>query len=478
MSNSHVPTALKTAVVVPILKKVSLDPDILKNYRPVSNLPYLAKLLEKVVCKRLQDHKMINSLYEPAQSAYRAGHSTETAVLKVHNDILRSIDDGHCVFLVLLDLSAAFDTVHHETLLRRMEAEFGVVGAAHEWLASYLADRTQAVTISGSKSALIPLTCGVPQGSVLGPDLFSDYSSPVASLIREFNISVHCYADDTQLYCSFKPGITECDVLETLVRCIDKLRVWMNSNKLKLNDDKTEFMILGSPNSLKQVKTESIRIGDFNIKAVASVRNIGAMFDSQMKMEVQVRSMCKSAWYHLYNISKVRRLLTLDQTKTVIHAYVTSKIDSNNALLSGLPTCLLHKLQLVQNAAARVVTRNKKGDHVTPLLIELHWLPVDKRILYKIMLTCFKALNDIGPIYISDLLTVSTPNRPGLRSDDDILHLVLPKTRLKTYGDRAFSYYAVYHWNRLPFSIRASPTITTFKSRLKTHFFKDSFGAT
>ena len=297
-------------------------------------------------------------------------------------------------------------------------------------------------------------------------------------IIREFNISVHCYADDTQLYCSFKPGITECDVLETLERCIDKLRVWMNSNKLKLNDDKTEFMILGSPNSLKQVKTESIRIWDFNIKAVASVRNIGTMFDSQMKMEVQVRSMCKSAWYHLYNISKVRRLLTLDQTKTVIHAYVTSKIDSNNALLSGLPTCLLHKLQLVQNAAARVVTRNKKGDHVTPLLIELHWLPVDKRILYKIMLTCFKALNDIGPIYISDLLTVSTPNRPGLRSDDDILQLVLPKTRLKTYGDRAFSYYAVYHWNRLPFSIRASPTITTFKSRLKTHFFKDSFGAT
>ena len=111
-------------------------------------------------------------------------------------------------------------------------------------------------------------------------------------------------------------------------------------------------------------------------------------------------------------------------------------------------------------------------------MIELHWLPVDKRILYKIMLTCFKALNGIGPIYISDLLTVSTPNRPGLRSDDDILQLVLPKTRLKTYGDRAFSYYAVYHWNRLPFSIRASPTITTFKSRLKTHFFKDSFGAT
>ena len=141
---------------------------------------------------------------------------------------------------------------------------------------------TQAVVISGSKSTMVPLTCGVPQGSVLGPDLFSDYSSPITSLIRSFNISVHCYADDTQLYCSFKPDVDEYDVLTRMEQCMDELRHWMNVNKLKLNDDKSEFIIFGTTKSLKQVKTRNIRIGNCTINAVSSVRNIGAMFDTRI----------------------------------------------------------------------------------------------------------------------------------------------------------------------------------------------------
>ena len=129
--------------------------------------------------KRLHNHKISEELYEPVQSAYRAGHSTETAVLKVQNDILRSIDTGHCVFLVLLDLSAAFDTIAHQTLLERMKTKFGIVDDALKWLISYLEDRTQSVVVSGLKSSQIPLTCGVPQGFVLGPGLFTDYGSPV-----------------------------------------------------------------------------------------------------------------------------------------------------------------------------------------------------------------------------------------------------------------------------------------------------------
>ena len=170
LSTSHVPTALKTAVVTPVLKKPTADPDELTNFRPVSNLPFLVELLEKVVSRRLKVHKTENELYEHTQSAYRAGHSTETALLKVQNDILLAIDTGHCVFLILLDLSAAFDTVaHHIALLfERMKTKFGVVENAHEWLASYLKDRTQSVFVLGSSSSPAPLTCGVPQGSVLG----------------------------------------------------------------------------------------------------------------------------------------------------------------------------------------------------------------------------------------------------------------------------------------------------------------------
>ena len=166
LSTSHVPTALKTVVVTPVLKKPTADPDELTNFRPVSNLPFVVKLLEKVVSRRLKDHKTENELHEHTQSTYRAGHSTETALLKVQNDILRAIDTGHCVFLVLLDLFAAFDTVAHHILLERMKTKFGVVENAHEWLASYLKDRTQSVFVSGSSSSPVPLTCGVPQGSV------------------------------------------------------------------------------------------------------------------------------------------------------------------------------------------------------------------------------------------------------------------------------------------------------------------------
>ena len=336
------------------------------------------------------------------QSAYRPGHSTETALIKVQNDVLRATDsidkEPTCVFLVLLDLSAAFDTVAHPILLSRMKTKFGVADSAHKWLASYLEDRTQSVVVEGLKSSDVPLTCGVPQGSVLGPDLFTDYSSPVASLIRSFNISVHCYADDTQLYCPFKPGKNELEVRDRLERCIEALRTWMHINKLKLNDSKTEFMIFGTKDSLKKSITKSITIGDSNIKAVESVRNIGAMFDSEMKMDVQVRHVCSSAWHRLYNIGKIRHYLTVDQTKMVVHAYVTSKLDHNNTLLYDISKCLSNRLQLVQNAAAKLIARKKKFDHVTPLLEELHWLPVEYRIIFKMMLICFKALHGTGPL--------------------------------------------------------------------------------
>ena len=475
LTSSTIPSALKSAIITPILKKPTADPDELNNFRPISNLPYIAKLLEKVVVHRLRKHKSLNGLYEQCQSVYRPGHSTETAVLKVQNDIQRPVDNDKCVFLVLLDLSAAFDTVPHHTLLTRMKTSFGVVGRAHEWLTSYLENRTQSVVVSGFKSESAPLTCGVPQGSVLGPDLFTDYSSPVASLIRSFRMSVHCYADDTQLYCPFTPGIDEFEVLSRLERCIEALHNWMHTNMLKLNDSKTEFIIFGTSASLEKVTTKSIKIGNITISPVNSVRNIGAMFDSEMKMEVQVKRVCSSAWYQLYNISKIRQHITTDQTKIVIHAYVTSKLNFNNALLYDIPQYIRNKLQLVQNAAAKVITGDKKHDHVTPILYDLHWLPIEQRIVFKLLLTCYKALNDVGPLYIKDLLPLAKDKGKGLRSSKDPLLLEDPRTHRATYGDRSFSAAGPREWNNLPLSIRQSPTVSSFISALKTRLFKIAY---
>ena len=311
---------------------------------------------------------------------------------------------------------------------------------------------------------------GVPQGSVLCPALFSDYSSPVASLIRSFNIIAHCYADDTQLYVPFTPGIDEEEVWNKLEDCIDALRMWMNKNRLKLNDKKTEFIIFGTSTGLKKVATTTIRVGQEAISACDKVRNIGAMFDSEMKMDTQVNTMCKSAWFHLYTIGKIRSYLSDDQTKSVVHAYVTPKLDGNNALLVGpRRDYLIDKLQLVQNAAAKIITKSKKFDLVTPLLRQLHWLPISKRITFKVLLLVYKSLNDMGPIYLRDLLIYYKPKREGLRHDP--LSLEVPGTELVTYGDRTFRIVAAKAWNQLSKNIRTAKTVDRFKADLKTHLF-------
>ena len=475
ISHCQVPSAFKSAVVTPLLKKSSLPQDDLSNYRPVSNLPFVSKLLEKTIARQLADHKTKHSLYGKYQSAYRVGHSTETALIRVQSDILEAMDSGKCVFLVLLDLSAAFDTVSHDVLLSRLESKNGISGKALRWISSYLTQRTQSVHAAGFCSAASSLTCGVPQGSVLGPDFFSDYISPVEDLVRSFGMSMHGYADDTQIYTSFCPGLDELSALERLEACVSFIRSWMKENKLKLNDDKTEFIILGSRRNLKKVISKNIWIGEHQIKPSACVRNIGGYFDAEMRMEVQVKETCRTAWFNLLKIRKIREYLTKDQVKTVIHAYITSRLDNNNALLFKLPKVHRSKLQIIQNCAARVImTGVRKFDHVSPTLYELHWLPIAKRIDFKILLITYKALHGHGPLYLKELLQYKKQYW-NTRSADDSSLLEIPKTRLTTYGDHAFYFSAPTLWNRLPLDVRSKPTISSFKHSLKTFLFGEAF---
>ena len=468
------PDQFKSAILTPLLKKLGLEL-IFKNYRPVSNLAFISKLDERVVAKQIVSHMITNNHYDPLQSAYRGHHSTETAILKVHNDILESMDQRKVVFLVLLDLSAAFDTVDHEILLNRLKYRMGVEGTVLKWMESYLSGRSQSVQIKDVKSDSKALKWGVPQGSVLGPILFSIYTSPLGDIVKKHGVEYHLYADDTQLYLAFNPDEkqSEEEALSKLELCVKDIREWMYQNKLKLNDDKTEFLILGKKAHRSKINTESVLIGETSVHPNQQARNLGVIFDSEMKLDKHVQATVRSAYFHLRKIASIREYITQDQAETLVHAFITSRLDYCNSILFGVNSYLLDKLQHVQNAAARLITRTRKFDHITPVLKELHWLPIRKRIDFKILLLVFKALQGEAPQYIKDLISWYKPNK-NLRSANEMLLQTKP-SNLVTCGDRAFSIAAPKLWNGLPIEIKASKSVLIFKSKLKTYLFKKCY---
>ena len=238
LESGVVPAAMNHAIVTPILKKRGLDVNCLTNYRLISNLTFLSKTLQRYVASELRHYLDTNGFNDPFQSAYRPKHSTETALVRIHEDLIQAVDSGRGVLLVLLDLSAAFDTLVHSTLLCRLRA-IGLNQTMLAWFSSYLIGRTNAVKIREVTSAPVITQHGVPQGSVLGPLLFNIYFLPITDIFDRHQIRYDIYADDTQLYAECPPS-SHADAQRKIEKCVSDIRQWLDYNHLLLNEAKTE----------------------------------------------------------------------------------------------------------------------------------------------------------------------------------------------------------------------------------------------
>ena len=280
--------------MTPILKNRCLDHNDFNNYRPVFNLCFIAKILEKLVLSQVSSYLNSHNIYNTCQSAYRPGHSTETALLKVVNDLFLSINKGNISVLALFDFSSAFD---HPILVHRLHTDFGFTDTVLQWSSSYLTDRTNYVSLSSHCSAFAPVHTCVHQGSVLGPILFTMYAKPLAANIDSHSITHHSFANDIQPQMS-APTDKIYELLHSTQSCISDVKAWATANMLKLNDNKTELMLVTSKRAKHLLNLPTpITIGNVQIPLKQSVNNLDLTLDSHLTMNAHVSNIAQTCYF-------------------------------------------------------------------------------------------------------------------------------------------------------------------------------------
>uniref|UniRef100_A0A803TPZ2 Reverse transcriptase domain-containing protein n=1 Tax=Anolis carolinensis TaxID=28377 RepID=A0A803TPZ2_ANOCA len=386
-----------------------------------------------MVASQLQGFFEETDYLDPAQSSFRPGHGTEMALVSLVDDLRRELDSGSVSLLVFLDLSAAFDTVDHGCL-----AGMGLGGTVLQWLQSFLEDRTQKVLIWDSCSTPQPSSCEVPQGSVLSPLLFNNYMKPLGEIIQSFGVQCHLYADDVQLYHSFFSASKE--AVQILNQCLAAVSDWMRKNKLKLNPDNTEVLLV-SRKAEQGIGLQPVLDG-VTLPLKAQVRSLGVLLDSLLSLEPQVSAVARGAFEQLKLGRQLCLYLGKPDLAMVVQALVTSRLDYCNTLYVRLPLKTVWKL--VQRFAARLLTGAPFREHTTPLLKQLHWLPVSYQAQFKVLDLAYKTLNGSGPTYLSERISPYGPSR-RLRSSSEALLSVPPPSQVRLVGtrDRVFSVVAV-----------------------------------
>ena len=301
------------------------------------------------------------------------------------------------------------------------------------------------------------------------------YTAELFTIIEKHGINGHSYADDTKIYHSV-PVCQAQVAVERISRALEDIHIWMDSSRLKLNAEKTQFIWIGSSRQIAKVQVIEIPISGVNVPLSTTVKDLGMKIDSSLSMSDHIDSLCRSCLFQLRQIRVLKRCLPQESVHILVKAFVSSRLDYCNSLFYGIGHGLLDKLQRIQNAAARLVSGKRKYDHITPVLRDLHWLPIRQRIEYKLSSFVHKSLHCQAPMYLSDacIRVSSIEGRQNLRSAD-AGELLIPRVRTKM-GSRAFKTSGPSVWNNLPVNLRdSSLSLPSFQKRLKTVLFDRAF---
>ena len=458
---------LKCAKVLPLFKqgeRINMN-----NYRPISIIPIVAKVFERIVYDQAYTFLASNNLLSHCQSGFRSLHSrsTVTALLEATNDWAFNIDRSNVNAIVFLDFKKAFDTVDHEILLSKLKL-YGFGASANQWFKSYLSNRRQKCLVNGHLSNSRSLLCGIPQGTILGPLLFLIYINDLPNCL--VHSKPRMYADDTHI--TFSSNNTN-DINRCLNEDLENVSEWLIANKLTLNQSKTEFMVIGSRPKLSTLNSPiSLEIDGISVEQVPHTKSLGVHIDQNLSWDEHINKLIKKIASGVGALKRIRTFVPATTLQYIFNSLIQPHFDYCCVVWDKCSKTFADKLQKLQNRAARVLTYSCYDASAYPLIHQLGWKKLETQRKIKKAIMVHKSLHDLTPEYLQSMFVY----RSSVKVNDyDIRNtegkLVIPKPRTNYLKD-SFSYDGAVLWNSLPVELRQAKSLNVFQTGC-SNFFSD-----